>query len=72
MATHCNFAAIVPEGDSYCVMIVRGVEATGDPRVVKCDVIASLLTLEQADVVARAAPHISRLDFADYAPNDRK
>ena len=72
MATHCNFACIVPEHDGYAVMIVRGVEATGDPRTVHFDVIASRLSIEDAAAVAKAAPHITELDFAAYAKNDRK
>lgn len=72
MATHCNFATIIPCSDgTYSVAIVRGVHGTGDPRVIVHETIAGGLNIEDAAAVARAAPHVHRLDFYDYAPNDR-
>jgi hypothetical protein len=72
MSTHVNFAIIQPRdygssGRAYSVAIVRGREASGNSGAVEFDWIAENLDFEKADMVARAAPHIGRLDFYQYA-----
>lgn len=73
MATHVNFAAIVPApGGKWDVAIARGVMSSGNPEIVKMERIALNLDLEQAGAVVRAAPFIMRLDFYEYAPAEAR
>ena len=72
MSTHCNFAFIQPQHDGhYRVCISRGRLASGNPEVVVFDEIAGNLSLQDAAMVVRAAPHIWALNFAEYAPAHR-